>query len=228
MGHAGPGSLEVAGYRVDYFNESHALFLVHEVFVNAEYDFTATTARPRIIDCGANIGMAVLFFKARYPESEILAFEPDPGTFARLRHTIQSNGVRSVAVEQAAVTECGGTVRLYRSRSDPGSIVASIDRAWGGEESDEVPAVRLSDRITAPVDFLKVDIEGAEYGVVRDLVKTDAIRWVREAAIEYHHLASAPDGLDGLTRALGGAGFDVRVTPARDGSPTGLVRACRK
>lgn len=227
MQEAGPGSLDVAGFRVAYPNQAYALFLLHEIFVNAEYDFLARTSRPRIVDCGANIGMALLFFKARYPHAEVLAFEPEPETFGRLARTIESNGLESVVAEQAAVTERGGTVTLYRDTSDAGSIVASIDRAWGGRVGTEVRAVRLSDRVDAPVDFLKLDVEGAEYGVMRDLVSTGAIRWVREAVVEYHELADEPDAGARMMEALRTAGFDVSVRPAPDGSPTGLIRARR-
>ena len=190
----GPGSLVVAGFDVDYWNQSHALFLLHEIFVNAEYDFETTSSPPRIIDCGANIGMSILFFKARYPDADILAFEADTVTFSRLVHTIDANRVSGVTAEQAAVTDHGGTVTLYRNHADPGSIVASIDRGWGGDAGETVPAVRLSDRIHGTVDLLKVDIEGAEYGVVHDLSSSGAIGWVREALIEYHNLPEMPGG----------------------------------
>jgi FkbM family methyltransferase len=227
MGNVGRGSLSVVGFTFDYWNQSNALFLLHEIFVNAEYDFEADATDPCIIDCGANLGMAILFFKARYPDARILALEPDPVTFSGLVHTIESNRLNGVEVEQAAVTEHGDTVTLYRSRSDPGSIVASIDRAWGGDTGDDVRAVQLSDRIKTTVDFLKIDIEGAEYGVVRDLAASGAIRWVREAAIEYHSLPGMPDALEKMIEALESAGFDVRVSPSTDGSPTGMVRARR-
>ena len=208
MGAVGPGSVDVAGFHIDYPNQSHAVFLVHEVFVNGEYLFHTTATRPRIVDCGANIGISVLFFKALYPAAEIVAFEPDPVAFECLTHTIESNQLQSVAVEQAAVTEHGGTVTLYRPRSDPGSLVASIDPAWGGSEGEPVRAVRLSDYITAPVDFLKIDIEGAEPGVVRDLVNGGAIKWIRETAIEYHHREPQADALERMAEALRAAGFE--------------------
>src|SRR6476660_7477663 len=52
------------------------------------------------VDCGANIGMAVLFFKALHPAAEVLAFEADPLTFAHLTRTIESNQLTSVVAEQ--------------------------------------------------------------------------------------------------------------------------------
>src|SRR4051812_20368364 len=177
FGSVEPGSLQVVGFRVDYANQSHTLFLLHEIFVNAEYEFQTLASRPHIVDCGANIGMAVLFFKAMHPNADVLAFEADPLTFTHLTRTIESNRLTSVATEQVAVTGEGAPVTLFRSRSDPASITASVHQSWGGDEGEQVPAIRLSDRIAKTVDFLKLDIEGAEYGVVDDLVETGAIRW---------------------------------------------------
>jgi FkbM family methyltransferase len=171
--------------------------------------------------------MAVLFFKALYPGADVLAFEPDAGAFARLSQTIASNALKGVVAEQAAVTERGGTVAFYRDPGDPAGIAASVDPAWGGSASDVVRAVRLSERITAPVDFLKLDIEGAEYGVVRDLVSSGAIEHVREAVIEYHEVASEPGGLHELMASLAGAGFTVAQTASPGALPVGLVRARR-
>jgi len=227
MGDVGPGALDICGFHIDYPNHSHALVLLHEIFVNAEYEFRARSDRPQIIDCGANIGMSVLFFKALYPNANVVAFEPDPASFARLTQTIGTNRLKFVVAHQAAVSETSGVVTLFRNRSDVGSIVASIHQAWGGEDAETVRSVRLSDRIAAPVDFLKIDVEGAEYGIVHDLVATGAIRWIQEFAIEYHQVAGEPDALQQMTNALTASGFDVQVMPAPNSPYTGLVRARR-
>jgi len=227
MDSTGPGSLDIAGFHIDYLNQSHVLFLLHEIFVNAEYEFSTASPRPRIVDCGANIGISVLFFKALYPDAEITAFEPDASAFGLLRRTITANHLRGISAEQAAVTETGGTVAFYSNPSDPAGIVGSIDPLWGGGTREDVRAVRLSEHITSPVDFLKLDIEGAEYGVVRDLVSTGAIRWVRDAAIEYHHVAGEPDGLEEMTSALAAAGFAIERTSSEGVLPVGVVHARR-
>jgi FkbM family methyltransferase len=222
------GSLSLLGYRLDYFNQSHALFLVHEIFVNAAYDFTSPNLRPRIVDCGANIGMAVLFFKAVRPGAEVIAFEPHPVTFARLVETIDSNRLRDVHAENAAVGGTDGTVAFYSHQSDHGSLTGSIDRSWGGDERLETRTVRLSGWIREPVDFLKIDVEGAEYDVIDDLIETDAIRWVQEAAIEFHELDTRPARLTHMTKSLEAAGFHIQVTPAAAETRVGLIRARRK
>jgi FkbM family methyltransferase len=227
-GYGGPGVLELLGYRLEYFNQSDALFLVHEIFVNAAYAFESADPRPRIVDCGANIGMAVIFFKALRPDAEVIAFEPDPTTFGRLVRTVELNRFRNVQLENAAVGDQDGTVTFYTDASGSGGMTASIERPLGGETRREVRSVRLSTWIQAPVDLLKLDVEGAEYDVVRDLIDTDAIRWIREAVIEHHAMARLPDGASQMIKALEAAGFVVvRVSAPDPESTVGLIRARR-
>jgi hypothetical protein len=61
-----------------------------------------------------------------------------------------------------------------------------------------------------------------------EAIETDAIRWVYEAAIEYHELDAQPGRMTRMAKALEAAGFHIHVTPAHDGTRVGLIRARRK
>ena len=226
-GDTGAGVLKMLGYRVEYFNQSHALFLVHEIFVDGAYTFASKAACPRIVDCGANIGLSIIFFKALHPGADIVAFEPDPVTFARLKDTMNRNGLGDVRLVNAAVAEEEKAMTLYRGKDDAGSIVSSLDPGWGGPAGESVPAVRLSNTIQAPIDLLKLDVEGAEYGVIRDLVATGAIAHVREAIIEFHQLDREPDGVDQMVRTLQACGMQIRHGEAHLSPRIGLIHARR-
>jgi FkbM family methyltransferase len=226
-GDTGPGSVSLLGYRIDYLNQSHTLFLIHEIFVNAAYAFAGHNPRARVVDCGANIGLSVLFFKALRPEAEVIAFEPDPVTFARLVRTVELNGLRNVQTENAAVGDRDGTVAFYTRSSDPGGLTASTDPSWGGDVRQDVPVVRLSSLLREPVDFLKLDVEGSEYAIVQDLIATGAIRLILEAVIEYHEIPSQPDGVTHLTTSLQAAGFEVTIVAANAVQRNGVIRARR-
>ena len=106
--------------------------------------------------------------------------------------------------------------------------MCSVDRSWGGDERLEIRPVRLSGWIREPVDFLKIDVEGAAYDVINDLIETDAIRWVREAAIKYHDLESKPGRLMRMTKGEPGGSASRRR--GRNGlSDSGLpLRAVEK
>jgi len=226
-GDEAPGTFNLLGWRVAYPRGTHALFLVHELFVNGAYAFDATQRNPRIIDAGANIGLSVLFFKSRYPDARILAIEPEPGTFAHLQRVLATNGLGDVALVNVAVGDPPGVAVFYSDPDTGGSISASLVPALGGAQRQEVPVVRLSTLIDGPVDFLKLDVEGAEYAVVRDLIATGQIALVREAVIEYHPVATEPDEPANLMRALREAGMTVEVESTNAGARTGVLRARR-
>ena len=42
----------------------------------------------KFIDCGANIGISILFFKKQYPDCTIMAFEPNPHAFPLLEKNV--------------------------------------------------------------------------------------------------------------------------------------------
>ena len=87
----GSGWADVAGFRMRYLEADWMRYLYREVFAEREYWFATDNPRPVILDCGSNIGMAILFFKALYPDAEIVAFEPAPWACAAIEETIRAN-----------------------------------------------------------------------------------------------------------------------------------------
>ena len=65
----------VLGFTVHCFDYRTMHLLFRVILLRNEYYFETTKDRPVIFDCGANIGLATLFFKWLYPRSEIYAFE---------------------------------------------------------------------------------------------------------------------------------------------------------
>ena len=79
------------------------VFQYAEIFQKQIYQFPAQTPAPRIIDCGANIGLSVIYFKRLHPESRITAFEPDPQIFSVLKDNIRQCGYADVELVNKAV-----------------------------------------------------------------------------------------------------------------------------
>jgi hypothetical protein len=73
----------------------------------------------------------------------------------------------------------------------------------------EVDCVRLAGYLQEPVDFLKMNIEGAEWEVLSD--SREGLRNVREMVIEYHHLPGCPRTLHRILSLLHEAGYDYLV-----------------
>jgi FkbM family methyltransferase len=196
----GPGWADVAGFKLRYLEVEWMRYLYREVFAEREYWFATDNPRPVILDCGSNIGMAILFFKSLYPDAEIVAFEPAPWACAAIEETIRANALDGITVHNAALAAAEGSIELFHDAAHPGSAVMSVHRDRMSGEAIQVPAVRLSRYVTKPVDFLKLDVEGSELSVLRDLASDGAIGQIRQMVIEFHHHMSP--GVDVLSECL--------------------------
>ena len=217
---AGPGWADVAGFRMRYLEAEWMRYLYREVFAEREYWFSCDHARPVILDCGSNIGMAMLFFKALYPDAEITAFEPAPWACSAIEETIRANDLRDVALHNAALAEEDGTLELFHDPNHPGSAVMSVYRERMPGDRVRVPAVRLSRFVTKPVDFLKLDVEGSELPVLRELASSGTIGQIRQMVIEFHHhMSPMVDNLSECLSILERHGFGYQLTSAQVYTP---------
>lgn len=175
-------------------NWEEVSYLFEEVFVHNEY-FTETPIKdPFIVDCGANIGFATVYFKLLYPDAKVLSFEPNPYCFDVLTKNVEGNKFDNVTMIKAGCSNEAGKTSFH---VNPGfSPMSSMDATRNpDEESEEVEVelVKLSDHIHRPVDLLKMDIEGAEWLVMEDLVKSGKLNLVDRFFIEYHHRVGGPE-----------------------------------
>lgn len=178
------------GYTINFFDYAPFYELFSEIFFEYIYYFESKKRTPRIIDCGANIGMATLFFKTLYPDSKIVCFEPDPITFKMLKHNIIQNSLTNVTLVNAAVSARAGKIALFRNKNvEGGDLLMSIFRhhstAGPNIEKIDVSSERLSKYIGAHLDYLKLDIEGAEGEVLQEI--KHKLKNVQELCIEYQY-----------------------------------------
>jgi len=171
-----------------------------EIFRDEIYRFPATDRAPRIVDCGANCGIGVVYFKSLYPQARIIAVEADPEIFELLKWNVARRGYADVALLNKAVAVGSEPVTFHRDGADAGRI-HRLDRAKG---QCTVPVVELDELLREPVDLLKIDIEGAETGVVCACTRLDAAEHV---FLEYHSFADAPQSLHQVLDKLATSGF---------------------
>lgn len=122
-------------------------------------------------DVGANLGYyALLMADLVGKDGRVLALEPNPRLAKLCGQTLALNGHWHTAEVRriAAADDSGGMLRFRAAFSDPknGRLVAADDAAEPGIDDDTlevaVPTMRLDDLAEGPVDFLKIDVEGAE------------------------------------------------------------------
>jgi FkbM family methyltransferase len=206
-----PGStLRFEGSTVRFNDGPNLYILYKDIFVHRIYHFDAMRPDPLILDCGSNIGMSILYFKQRYPRARIIGFEPDPAIVPFLECNIAGNNLKDVRCVQAALS-CDGEKKIFFSDGICGSGLAETltrENSHGWKQY-EVSCMRLRDYLTEPVDFLKMNIEGAEYEVLAD--SEDRLRQIREMIIEYHHLPGLPRSLHQILELLHRQGFEYLI-----------------
>ena len=137
-----------------------------QVFLDRQYDFPIA-GRPRfIIDAGANIGCASVWFASRFPDARIVAVEPDPGNCALLERNLAPWGqVRTV---RAAVWPRKAWLTIENPGDEPWAY--RVREAGPGEAA--FPAVSIGELLAESgaetIDILKLDVEGAERDILAD------------------------------------------------------------
>ena len=179
------------GLSIESFRYDHIFFLFVEIFLKGEYFFDHKDGNPVIIDCGANMGMSILYFKWLYPNSTIYAFEPDKKTFGILEKNIARNKFSGVFLFNKAVYNRNGKIDFFVDPKKHGSPCMSLDQDRMPSERHEVDCLSLADFMKEQgikrADFLKIDIEGAEKEVALDLASKGALDKFDGMIIEYHH-----------------------------------------
>src|SRR5260370_13944534 len=94
LSESSPGEIRVylrpVAKKVVLRRQTTDLRCLEKVFVSDEYDSPFQLSPRVIVDAGANVGMATLFFAQRDPEAKILAIEPEASNFEMLKQNCQS------------------------------------------------------------------------------------------------------------------------------------------
>ena len=122
-----PGETRM-GFKIAHFDSWNLNYLYRELFVRQCYYFRSENDSPTILDCGANIGMASVYFQWLYPKSKIQAFEPDPQTFLLLEHNIARNRL-NVEPHNCALWNEDAELDFFVDLRKPGSLSMSTNRS---------------------------------------------------------------------------------------------------
>jgi FkbM family methyltransferase len=139
-----------------------------QIFVDEEYGFEACRPIRTILDAGANTGFSSLYFAQRYPEAEIIALEPEAENVAMLRRNTAS--CPRIQTKQLALWSRDATLEVvdwfgkcgYRTKAADDEMRGAVCGAVRGISIPSLMQEAGWDRI----DFLKMDIEGAEKAVL--------------------------------------------------------------
>lgn len=135
----------------------------HEVFLCGQYALDLPFSPKTIVDAGANIGMASLYFANKYPDARIIAIEAETSNFAML--ALNVGPYPNIHPIHAALWNRDGEVGV----NTPGSFENPLSKVGFIVREDRGVPVRamtvrtlMREMGLQSIDILKVDIEGAE------------------------------------------------------------------
>lgn len=169
----------------EYAGRSHSITATTEAAPSFSGSVASTTTEgvplsvldvdvDRVFDVGAYHGLYTTLLAELNPRTPVTAFEPEDKNRSVLRNVIDANEYDNVAVREEVVTDTNGTVAFY---VNPNGGEGNSVRPSESLQRRERRCVRLSSELDG-VDsaFCKIDAEGAEYAVLRDVLEcTDTI-----------------------------------------------------
>jgi FkbM family methyltransferase len=204
-----------------------------QILVDEEYGFPLEGPPRTIVDAGANVGLASVWFALRYPHAHIVAIEPDAGNVGVLQQNCSP--FPQITVVQAALWGRPGQLVLHDPGLGPWAFQVREGHPSGpGEVVTGLTVGELlarRDLDLSQIDLLKLDIEGSE----KEVLET-AEPWidsVRALAVEVHDrfkpgctraLFTATGGDFPVERHQGNVVFLARRSPPADAGHVGAAR----
>lgn len=129
-----------------------------------------------MFDIGSNQGEYALFAAKRLQKGKVYAFEPLPEMVAQINRNLQLNGFNNVEVMPVGLAEADGTAEIFDSgaaNEGLATLYQSNDRnaSLGKIVLKQGDAVVTSLNLSR-LDILKIDVEGAEFTVLKGLEQT--------------------------------------------------------
>lgn len=206
--------------RLDELEGYYAAFVKHE-YEDAVSDWASVES---VIDVGANVGAATLWFAREAPAARIVAVEPSPDVFPRLLANIRRSHLEGRVTPVAAAIGAAAGVATVMTES---WSVATSTRPGIGTGLPIVGQVSLSQLVDGfgldGTAVLKLDCEGAEFDTLLS-ASHDVLRHFQAIVSEYHDVPG--HAVSELQEHLAGAGFAVRLSSK--GGQSGILVAARE
>jgi FkbM family methyltransferase len=203
-------SIDWQNKTISFTDATSFLHTLNEIFGQDLYLFKSDNDQPLIIDIGSNIGLSILYFKKLYPLSTIVGFEPDPEIFAILLKNLKEFEAAKVNVYNSAAWKFDGELSFYSEGALSGSLY-KIENS----KAIKVPALDINKFISErDIDFLKIDVEGAEYDILNHIKKH--LKKVKRIFVEYHDKKNTSQELHLILNILSEAGFSYYIKQESD------------
>jgi FkbM family methyltransferase len=179
--------------------------VLYQVLVSEQYSSEDIANARYILDAGANIGLTSLLMLDRNPTCQIISVEPDPHNCEVASINLAPYGERCRLI-QGAIWSDSKPLVLSRGTFRDGNYWATQTLPASGAQEATVPSYTVGEitKDFPSIDYLKMDIEGAELNVFRD-GDLSFLEKTKICAVETHD----DDCYKALTVALEKYGFKI-------------------
>ena len=187
-----------------------------DIMLYKEYRFKTRSNNPVIIDLGANVGLSVFYFITEYPNAVIEAYEADPEIYEYLSSNIHMNirNSKGIKLINRAAWDKDGVICFIPDGADGGYVsdhFSNCDKH--AKEVNVIDAKKILEKYDH-IDMLKIDIEGAEYVVIKRV--QEYLSRVNNIFIEYHSSRNDDQKLADILQILKEKGFRVYIKSYMD------------
>ncbi|GAB6391459.1 MAG: FkbM family methyltransferase [Treponematales bacterium] len=157
-------------YPVYIRNGTTDKYVYEHIFLEKEYAIKTKRSPKTIVDAGANIGLASVYFANQFPESQIIAIEPECGNYELLKKNVE-NYKNIIPLNNALWNTSEEIDLLDTGLGEEGFMVTTKDE----HHITKTPKHNLKNKIKGitideimknynfdSIDILKIDIEGSE------------------------------------------------------------------
>lgn len=180
---------------------THDTTIFRELFWEGVYDLPSSirelqyTESPSVLDLGGNVGYFALWLSLALPSAQLIAFEPDPANAVRYREMLKQLDRPDWTVVEAYASAQDGEVTFATGRQAIGT------RTIGGNHGTQVRSVDVLPAMES-ADFVKMDIEGAEWEILCD--PRFATSCANVIVMEYHRAFCPETDYLGMVQSLCG------------------------
>jgi len=149
------------------------VIVLRKVFLESEYELPFPIPVQTIVDAGAHIGAATLFYHHRFPDARILAIEPEESNYELLCENTQA--LSNVDTIQAALWPYEKQLWIQDTAADKAGFQVSTTPSDFGYSVPPITPQKVFEKLHVDqIDLLKLDIEGAEL----DLFSSGTDQWL--------------------------------------------------
>lgn len=184
------------------------LWQFKEIYIDECYDMDDNVEPTILVDCGANVGMCSVYWAQKFPRAKIFAIEADPKIADLLKENLRINDIQNVTVINKAAWIKEGHIQFSLGSVDGGAINQTSSQ---GLVTLECFALGAWLNEFTSIDYLKIDIEGAETEIFNYL-PTGSLGHVERIFIEYHQPKNEKSTIGKIISWLEEAGFSCFVS----------------